>query len=195
LYQRIKRTQPSAVVGRHIDHQRSSWDLFYRSAISYGEMAEYADFIKPILYHDIYGPRLRWWVMEPMHNLWLNDMDKEQALEFFYAMLGYSKEARVKFDDLEVEGMGAQYVYDETLRCVKSVKGKADVIAGIGIDVPWHGLEPNAMQPYHSDPERLQKSIFKAVEAGANGILASRDYDEMRHSSLKAFGQAINQLL
>lgn len=194
LYQRIKQQQPFAVVGRHIDHQRSSWDLFYRSAITYGEMAEYADFIKPILYHDIYGPRLRWWVMDRMNRLWLKDLEPQQSLDFFYAMLGYSKEARVALYDLEVEGMGAQYVYDETLRCVKSVNGKADVVAGIGIDVPWHGTEPYGMQPYLSDPERLQQAVFKAVEAGANGILASRDYDEMRHSSLRAFGKAIGRL-
>lgn len=193
IYLRIKKQQPEAVVGRHIDHQRSSWDIFYRSAITYGEMAEYADFIKPILYHDIYGPRLRHWVIDRYVDRVLNDMDAYQALDLFYTWLGYSKEAQIELDDLERVGMGPEYVYDETKRCVNSVNGKAKVIAGIGIDVPWHA--PGGMQPYHSDPERLEMSVFKAMEAGADGLLASRDYDEMRHSSLKAFGQAVRRVI
>jgi hypothetical protein len=189
MYQRIKKIQPQAIVGRHIDHQRSSWDLFYRSAITYGEMAEYADFIKPILYHDIYGPRLRWWVIDRYKDRMMNDLTPEQTLDLFYSWMGYSKPAQIELDDLEREGMGPEYVYDETKRCVESVAGKAQVIAGIGIDVPWHA--PGGMQPYPSDPERLQKAVFKAMEAGADGLLASRDYDEMRHSSLIAFGDAV----
>lgn len=189
VYQRIKQQKPSAIVGRHIDHQRSSWDLFYRSAVSYTEMAQYADFIKPILYHDINGPRLRWWVIEQMQKRWLNDMDRSEALDFFYTSLGYSEGSRIALNELEREGMGPEYVYTEMKRCASQVKGTAQAIAGIGIDVPWHA--PDGMQPYPSDPERLQRSVFKAFEAGADGILASRDYDEMRLSSLKAFGDAI----
>ena len=87
--------------------------------------------------------------------------------------------------------MGPHYVYDETRRCVQSVKGKADVVAGIGIDVLWHGA---GQQPYLSDPTELQQAVFKAVEAGATGLLASREYDEMRFSSLRAFGKAVRRL-
>ncbi len=193
LYLRIKKIRPEARVGRHIDHQRSSWDIFYRSAVSYGEMAEYADFIKPILYQDIYGPRLRNWVIEPLQQTALNDLTVEQTLDLFYAWLGYSKEAQVALHELESRGMGAEYVYDETKRCVEGVNGKADVISGIGIDVPWHA--PGGMIPYPSDPLTLRMSVYKAMQAGASGLLASRDYDEMRHSSLKVFGQAVRRIL
>jgi hypothetical protein len=63
---------------------------------------------------------------------------------------------------------------------------KSIVFAGIGIDVPWHA--PGTMQPFPSDVERFQNSIFIAMEAGAAGILASKGYDEVRRSSLKTFG-------
>jgi hypothetical protein len=192
VYQRIKKQKPDAIVGRHIDHQRSSWDLFYRSAVNYTEMAEYADFIKPILYHDINGPRLRWWVIEEMQKRWLKDMTRSEALEFFYNSLGYLPESRIGLNALEREGMGPEYVYSEMKRCVQQVNGKAQAIAGIGIDVPWHA--PGGMQPYPSDPERLRRSVYEASEAGADGFLASRDYDEMRLSSLKAFGDAIRAI-
>ena len=191
LYQRVKRLQPGAVVGRHVDHQRSSWDPFYRSAVDYGEMAQSADFIKPILYHDIYGPRLRWWVIEEWQKRAFHDFDREEALAIFYDMMGYSPGAQVALDRLEVEGMGPAYVYDEVKRCVDSVAGQAEVVAGIGIDVLWHA---HGQQPYLSDPLRLQQAVFRAVEAGATGLLASREYDEMRFSSLRAFGAAVRQL-
>jgi hypothetical protein len=193
MYERVKKVKPAATVGRHVDHQRSSWDMFYRSAVDYSEMAPYTDFIKPILYHDIYGPRLRWWVIEEWQKRIFNDLTHEQALEVFYAWLGYSKAAQVPLEQLEKEGMGAAYVYDETRRCVADVKGKVPVIAGIGLDVIWHAPGQGPV-PYHSDPEKLQQAVAKAVEAGASGLLASREYDEMRHSSLKAFGDAVRQL-
>lgn len=193
IYDRIKAINQDIVVGRHVDHQRSSWDPFYRSAIGYDEMTNSADFIKPILYHDIYGPRLRWWVIEQWQKHLFNDFTREETLNYLYKTMGYSPEAQVPLDELPVRGMGPEYVYDEVKRCVDSIKDDTEVVAGIGIDVMWHGRRGNP-QPYPSDPIELQKAVFKAVDAGASGILASREYDEMRFSSLRAFGEAIRQL-
>jgi hypothetical protein len=192
VYLRSKKIKSNVIIGRHVDHQRSSWDFFYRSAVDYEQMADYADFVKPILYHDVYGPRLRWWVVEEWKKRGFKDFSREHILQTLYDMMGYSPGAQVDLKKLEVDGMGPQYVYDEVKRCVSSVKGKADVIAGLGIDVLWHA---GGQQPFLSDPIRLQQAIFKSVEAGASGILASREYDEMRFSSLKAFGEAVRQLM
>jgi len=194
IYQRIKGLDSNLVVGRHVDHQRSSWDPFYRSAVGYDEMTASADFIKPILYHDIYGPRLRWWVIENWQKHLYNDFSREQTLENFYQMMGYPPGARVSLDRLAVDGMGPEYVYGEVKRCVDSVGDGTDVVAGIGIDVMWHGTNGNP-QPYPSDPTRLQKAVYRAVDAGASGLLASREYDEMRFSSLRAFGEAVRQVM
>jgi hypothetical protein len=107
-------------------------------------------------------------------------------------MMGYSPAAQISLNNLEENGMGPAYVYDEVKRCVAEVKGKARVIAGLGIDVLWHA--PGGLQPYPSEPEKLKRAVFKAVEAGASGLLASREYDEMRFSSLRAFGDAVKQM-
>lgn len=191
IYRRVKNINSEAVVGRHVDHQRSSWDIFYRSAITYGEMATHADFIKPILYHDIFGPRLRWWVVQRMNERVLKDLSLDQSLELFYGWIGLGEDAQVSLENLEADGMGPEYVYHETKRCVDSVKGNALVVAGIGIDVPWHSAD--GLVAYPSNPARLKDSIGKAFEAGADGLLASREYDEIRHSSLRAFGEAVRQ--
>jgi hypothetical protein len=193
IYDRIKAIDSKIVVGRHVDHQRSSWDPFYRSAVTYEQMTKSADFIKPILYHDVYGPRLRWWVVENWQKHMFNDFTRDETLNYLYKSMGYSPEAQIPLDELAVQGMGPEYVYDEVKRCVNGIKDGTKVVAGIGIDVMWHGLNGNA-QPYPSDPIELQKAVFKAIEAGASGLLASREYDEMRFSSLRAFGDAVRQL-
>ncbi len=192
LYKQIKSSNPEAVVGRHIDHQRSSWDMFYRSAVSYKEMATHADFIKPILYHDIYGPRLRNWVIHSWKRNMYHDMDEAQILDYYYSIFQLDKTKEPSLDELDHQGLSPDYVYREIKRCVTGVSGDADVISGVGIDVPWH-LPDGGMDVCLSDPDLLQEAVRRSFDAGANGILASRDYDEMRLSSLEAFGQAIRE--
>ncbi|MCJ7820765.1 MAG: hypothetical protein MUP53_06145 [Bacteroidales bacterium] len=38
MYTIIKSTKPDAIVGWHVDHQPSSWDMVYRAEMSYEEM-------------------------------------------------------------------------------------------------------------------------------------------------------------
>ena len=65
----IKAINSNIEVGRHVDHQQSSWDPIYRAMVPYGRMADYNDFIKPILYHDIFAIRLRYWYIERISKL------------------------------------------------------------------------------------------------------------------------------
>ena len=58
LYTTIKSIKPDAGVGRHVDHQQTSYAPFFRAAADYADMTECNDFIKLTLYHDIVGPRV-----------------------------------------------------------------------------------------------------------------------------------------
>lgn len=189
VHQIAKSVRPEIDSGRHVDHQRSSWDIFYRSAMTYGEMAENADFVKPILYHDAMGTRLRWWVLERLKDRLLNELTLEQSLNLFYSTFGHDATKLPKLNEIDSAGLGPEYVYRETLRCKQSVGDKAKVYTGIGIDVPWY--VPSGMEPRPSNPEKLTAAVHRAFDAGADGVLASREYDEMRLSSLKAFGNGV----
>ncbi len=191
IHKIAKRVRPEIDSGRHVDHQRSSWDIFYRSAITYNEMAENADFIKPILYHDAMGPRLRWWVLERLKDRILNELTLEQSLALFYGAFGHDATQLPRLNELDSAGLGAEYVYRETLRCKQSVGDQAKVYAGIGIDIPWY--VPNGMEPRPSDPDKLVGAVQRAFDAGADGVLASREYNEMRMQSLEAFGRGVGQ--
>ena len=42
-----------------------------------------------------------------------------------------------------------------------------------------------------ADPEKIYQCVRKAFEAGADGIVVSREYEEMRLPNLKAVGRAM----
>jgi hypothetical protein len=89
---------------------------------------------------------------------------------------------------LDTAGFSPEYVYRETKRSVASAEGKTKVYTGIGFDVPWNA------KPVPADPEKVYECVRKAFDAGANGIVVSREYEEMRVPNLKAVGRAIRAL-
>lgn len=192
IYGAAKSVRPEVRVGRHIDHQQSSWDLIYRSAFTYGELAPWSDFIKFIGYHDILGPRIRWWYLERLKKGILRELSLDQSLELFYAIFGHDPETEPGVEQLAGTGFSPEYVYRETKRCVAEVAGRAAVYAGIGFDVPFWD-DRNVMQPMPAEPAKLRRAVVRAFAAGAQGIVISREYDEMRLASLRAVAEGIRE--
>jgi hypothetical protein len=188
IYSTVKKIQPQAQVGWHVDHQQSSWDQVYRAELTYGEMAPYSDFIKPIVYHDILGPRIRWWYLDRLQKSILKEIPLDESLDLYYETFGYDKNQEPAVDRLDKSGFSPDYVYRESRRTVIEAAGKAKVYPGIGFDVPWNGKH------YPSDDERVYLATLKGFEAGADGIVVSREYDEMRLANLKAVGRAVREL-
>ena len=191
VYETAKAIRPDADVGQHVDHQRSSWDIFYRAAVSYEDMAKHNDFVKPILYHDILGPRLQEWVIDRMQQRILADMSKDLALELFYNLFGLDSGNEPGYKQLATRGLSPDYVYRETKRCIEGVNGQAKVYSGIGFDVPTY--VPDGMKKFPSHPETTYQATRRAIEAGAAGVVASREYEEMTLPNLKAFGRAVRE--
>lgn len=185
IYRTAKRARKSADIGRHIDHQCTSWDPFYRAEFSYAEMAQAADFLKPILYHDVLGPRFRNWCVEPLRKSLLHEFSGPDAQRLLYTILGYDPAREPGWEASESTGFTPAYVESETRRCVQGAVGRARVYAGIGIDVPWNG------KTAESKPETTEEATMRALSAGASGILISREYDEMRVANLRAIGRAV----
>jgi hypothetical protein len=188
IYNTVKAIKPTAEVGWHIDHQPSSWDLVYRAEMTLAEMAPYSDFIKPILYHDILGPRIRNWYLPRFQKTILGELSLEQSLDLYYALFGYDKNVEPKLDELNTKGFSPDYVYRETKRCKGSAEGKTKIYPGIGFDVP----SGNNTMP--GNPETVYECVRKAFAAGADGIVVSREYEEMRAANLKAVGRAMREL-
>lgn len=192
IYQEIKSINPGIEVGRHVDHQQSSWDPIYRAMVPYQRMVDYNDFIKPILYHDILPIRLRYWYIDRISQLIGRDFTPNELLTGFYEMMRFNPDARIPLDELESSSMPPEYIARETERCVAGASGKARVYPGIGFDVPWH-LPEGGIEPRPSDPDLVYQSAMAAFEAGADGLVASRDYDEMQNKNIEAFGRAVRE--
>jgi hypothetical protein len=67
---------------------------------------------------------------------------------------------------------------------VASANGKTKIYAGVGFDVPGSPRDT---------PESVYQATRKALEAGASGVVASREYEEMRLENLEAFGRAVRE--
>jgi hypothetical protein len=190
LRQSIRSVKPDAVVGRHIDHQQSTWDIFYRAAVSYGEMAQSMDFVKPVVYHDVAAPRVNQWLITEFGKSILSDLSKPQSLELYYAVFGLDPAKEPALTDMPEGGFSPDYVYRETKRCVDGVAGKARVYPGIGFDIPFHRINAPP-RPHPSDPDQVAAATRKAIEAGADGVIICREYQEMRLPNLRAVGRAL----
>jgi hypothetical protein len=160
--------------------------------VPYSRMVDYNDFIKPILYHDILPIRLRYWYIDRINRLIGRDFTRNELLTGFYEMMRFNPAARIPWDELKNSSMPPGYVARETERCVAGARGKARVYPGIGFDVPWH-LPEGGIAPRPSDPEGVYQSAMAAFEAGADGLVASRDYDEMQNKNIEAFGRAVRE--
>ena len=185
MFKRVKSVKPEAEVGWHVDHQPSSWDIVYRAEMSYEEMAPHSDFIKFIAYHNVLSPRIRNWYLPRFQKTILGQLSLEQSLDLYYALFGYDPNAEPKLNELGQRGFSPDYVFRETKHSLASANGKTKIYAGIGLDVP--GSPPD-------DPETIYQATRKAFEAGAHGIVVSREYEEMRVDNLKAVGRAVREL-
>jgi hypothetical protein len=188
IYRTVKDIKPSAQVGWHVDHQPSSWDIVYRAEMSYAEMAPYSDFIKFIAYHDILGPRIRFWYLARLQRTVLSELSLAESLNLYYDIFGYDKGEEPSVDQLATTGFSPDYVFRETKRSVASAEGKTKIYPGVGFDVPW------GAKPMPADPEKVYQCVLKAFEGGGAGIVVSREYEEMRVPNLKAVGKAVREL-
>jgi hypothetical protein len=190
VFDTVKATQPKAEVGRHIDHRTSSWDLLYRAAVPTRDMAKTCDFLKPILYHEILGQRIRKNYVDSLKSTILSEVPKDQSLALYYSLFNYDPGREPKLDDLDA-GFTPDYVYRETKRLVRGAAGKAGVVAGIGVDIPKGGGWGTKV--WRSDPDKLHAAVSAAFRAGASGIVISREYEEMHLPSLRVIGRAVRE--
>lgn len=188
IHTTVKSIRPAAEVGRHIDHQQSSYALLFRAAADYADMTDSNDFIKLILYHDIAGPRVLGKIDRLQKHV-LRDLSAEQSLALYYAIFGYDPNVEASADELPQKGLSPEYVHRETKRAVDRVGGKAKIYAGIGLDIPRGGGW--GTQRWPSDPDEVYKAVRRAFDAGGSGVVASREYEEIGTPSLKAVGRAV----
>lgn len=191
VYDTVKSVKPSAQVGRHVDHQQSSYQMLFRASAEYSQMTAHADFIKLILYHEIAGQRIVG-KLKLLHETILKEMSIDMILEAYYRL--YKRDPKIEpgIEELEKKGLSPNYVRDEVKRAVEDVSGKTPIYAGIGMDIPVG--EGWGDRKFKSNTKNTYLATKLALEAGAGGIVASREYEEITLDSLRSMGKAIREM-
>ncbi|MBZ5544949.1 MAG: hypothetical protein LAO07_14915 [Acidobacteriia bacterium] len=176
----VKRVRPSLQVGFHIEHV-NSFNPIFRATRSYAELATKADFLKIVVYNNCGGERYANFIRNVGSTIF-RDVPKEELLRFNNHLLNYGEEA--KLDDLAAAGLSPDYIFRETRRALAGVQGKCKVLPGIDIGIP------TGAQSRKASPEDTYAAVAAALKAGADGLILSRKYSEMRLANLEAAGRA-----
>ena len=80
-------------------------------------------------------------------------------------------------------------MYREARRAQMALMGtKTQLWPGIDIDIPTRATSSK------STPEGTRDGVLAALRAGAQGVILSRKYSEMKLANLKGAGEAIKQV-
>lgn len=184
LHAKVKSVNPDLQAGWHI-WQNASWNPIYRAEQDFAAMAPFTDYVKPVLYNNCAGERMISYLDSVGQNF-QGDLTRAQALEFEYKVLNYNE---APLDKLASAGFSADYVYRETKRTLDDLTGTSThVYPGIDIDVPTAGGSSKCT------PEGVRDAVLAAYKAGAQGVVLSRSYSEMKPENLRGAGIALEQL-
>ena len=181
IYQHVKAVNPSLGVGWHIC-STNSFNPIYRAEQDLAAIAPVSDFIKIVMYHNCAGERMAGYI-DSVHQTLYGDVPRQELLEFHYRVLGYQEKSLA---EIPFTGFSADYVYRETKRSKAGLQGTATQLwSGIDIDIPT--------ETGHSrcTPEGTRDAVLAAFRGGADGVILSRKYSEMRLANLKGAKQAI----
>jgi hypothetical protein len=221
IYRAAKKSRPSVEVGFHIWHA-NSFSPFFRAEQDYAEFARSADFLKIVLYNNCGGPRYANYIdnvgstifrdvpreeLTRLHNQWL-DYPSEPPLEGL-ATMGLSpdyvyRETRRALTDVAPAGRSSpegtlnsasprpspQLEGEHSERSSSpegNKKARCKIYPGIDIDIPTGAHEKQ------TSPDDVRAATAAALRAGAEGVIFSRKYSEMKLDNLAGGGAAVRE--
>lgn len=182
IYGIAKAIAPEKPVGFHIMHN-ATLSPFYRAEEDYAETKRYADYVKAVVYNNCGGPRMAAF-LERICGTIFADARPADLLTFYYRVMNYEE---APLDTLPTAGLSSDYVLRETKRAIAGVGGEIPVYPGIDIDIP---TERDQKQ---TAPEDVRGAVTSAFTAGADGVVLSRKYSEMKLANLAAAGQGLRE--
>jgi hypothetical protein len=181
MYAKAHEIASAKPIGWHIWHT-NSFAPFYRAEQDYQKFQVYSDFLKVVMYNNSGGPRMARYISNVDRTVFA-DLTPELTQQLTYAILQYGNEPAVA--DLKTAGLTSDYVARETRRAVASAGPKMKIWPGIDIDVP------TASNEKRTQPDDVYNAVRAALDAGAQGVILSRKYSEMRLDNLRAAGRAV----
>jgi hypothetical protein len=184
IYKHVKEVKPSLGVGWHIC-STNSFNPIYRAEQDLAAIAPVADFLKIVMYNNCAGERMAGYIESVSQTIY-GDIPKQELLDFHYRVLDYQEKA---LTEIPLMGLSTNYVYRETKRNRAGLEGtKTKLWPGIDIDIPT--------APGHSKctPDNTKNAVLAAFHGGADGVILSRKYSEMKLANLKGALAAFQEL-
>ncbi len=182
IYGLAKAIAPEKPLGWHIMHNQTL-SPFYRAEENYAETKRYSDFVKAVMYNNCAGPRMVTFLNRMAATLF-HDAKPEDILPLYYKIMNYEEAPYAK---LSTAGLSSDYVLRETKRAIAGVGGEIPVYPGIDIDIP------TALNEKRTTPDDVRQAVKAAFAAGAEGVVLSRKYSEMRLANLAGAGQGLRE--
>ncbi|HEV2663587.1 MAG TPA: hypothetical protein VG324_01665 [Blastocatellia bacterium] len=193
LNRTIKATRPSVLYGMHI-WPNATMSPILRAENDFADLGQYHDFIKVAIYSNCGGPRIGG-LIDSVSQTMFGDLPPEEILQFHYRVLNYDE---APLDRVRQTGLKNDFVYRESKRAVDGARGaKTLILPGIDVDIPvWQldmGKTPLS-EAARTTRQDVKKVVMQAFQAGAPGIVISREYTEMKLENLSGAGDAIREL-
>ncbi len=184
MHKRVKEIKPSVGIGWHIWHN-NSFNPIYRAEQDVAEISKYSDFLKMVMYHNCAGERMAGYIHGVAQTIY-GDVPEQELLDFHYRVLDYKEK---NLEQIPRTGFSADYVYREAKRARAALaNSKTQLWPGIDIDIP------TAADHSKSSPDGTRDAVKAAFRAGADGVLLSRKYSEMKLANLAGAGAALHEL-
>jgi hypothetical protein len=209
IYGVAKASNQNVEVGWHVFHD-ISFSPFYRADQDYAELSELSDFIKVVAYNNCAGPRFSTWIQTISKTLF-SDVQAPEVYSLMLQLLGLDEG---DLDTLPQDGFSADYVRRESARAKRAVLPETKIYTGIDVDIPV-GITPEAVADRRKrfesvtglnndatsgddlstcTPESVRDAVAAAFDGGADGVVISRKYSEMRLANLTGAGDAVRAL-
>jgi hypothetical protein len=181
VHETVKAIRPTLQVGFHIEHV-NSFNPIFRATRKYEDLAKKADLLKIVVYNNCGGERYANFIRNIGSTIF-RDVPRDQLKEFNDRLLNYADEKDL--NELATAGLSSDYVFRETQRALAGVHGLCRILPGIDIGIP------TGKNSRVASPEDTYAATAAALKAGADGLIFSRKYSEMRLANLSAAGKAV----
>lgn len=176
---------PSKEVGYGIWQVINTYNPYLKAQYDMGEYANYADFLKPVLYHTPAGARFAKFAESWQKGI-LADATPDGAFNALAVILGLDGFTGTR-QEAPMQGFSAEYVKQWTRDLVDANGGKCKVYSGIGAGVGDGGDSKPIT------PQEIREGTEAALDGGAAGVLISRNYSEADLDSLRAVGAVMRE--
>src|ERR1051326_123592 len=180
---KAKALAPAKPFGFHI-MQNMTFSPFYQAEEDYSRTKDYADYLKLATYNNAGGPRMAAY-LDRLSATVFHDASPQDFVSFYYKIMNYREGP---YEELHTSGLSPDYVERETRRAVLGTGGKVKIYPGINIDVPTKSADKR------TKPDDVRRSVRAAFDAGADGVVLSREYVEMWLANLSAAGETLREI-